>query len=190
MATGGSQNPISAALVNRMLFGAGAIYANWGVNKETLLGTTRGGAEWRWNPDVRQIEADGISGPTQGLKRVITQAYSLSVTFLELKEAALNWFLYGSNRTHDAQHIIHRPGSQVIDALYIANVALVAEASATTPGGDPYVLMLENALPDGEMVMNTEHNNEGLWQATFMAHYTMTDQSTPPFKLYQPKGSS
>ena len=88
---------------------AGAIYFNYGLANETLLGATRGGNEFNTNRVSKNIEADGIKGAVKGMKRITEVNPQITVNMLELSIDNLVKAIAGANQSDrisiDLEHI-------------------------------------------------------------------------------------
>jgi hypothetical protein len=68
----------------RVLVDAGAVYLDYGLSTQRLLGATRGGNEFNLNREIREVEVDGVKGPTKGLRRVTVVRPQLTCNLIEL----------------------------------------------------------------------------------------------------------
>jgi len=80
---------ITAKTPESIFIDAGAVYRNYGLVNEKLLGATRGGNEFNLNRVVKNIEADGLKGPVRGMKRVTEVGPQITANLLELTVANL-----------------------------------------------------------------------------------------------------
>lgn len=75
---------ISSSTPDNIMIDAGAVYLNYGLSNERLLGATRGGNAFNINRVVRNIEVDGIKGAVKGLKRVTEINPQITANLIEL----------------------------------------------------------------------------------------------------------
>jgi len=75
---------ISSNTPDRIVIDAGAVYLNYGLGNERLLGATRGGNEFNLNRVTKNIEADGLKGAVKGMKRVTEVNPQITANLLEL----------------------------------------------------------------------------------------------------------
>jgi len=75
---------ISSSTPDRIVIDAGAVYLNYGLANQRLLGATRGGNEFNLNRVTKNIEADGLKGAVKGMKRVTEVNPQITANLLEL----------------------------------------------------------------------------------------------------------
>ena len=80
----GLRTGLNESTPDRILIDAGAVYLNYGLTNERLLGATRGGNEFALNRVIRDIEVDGVMGSTKGLRRVTEVKPQLTCNLIEL----------------------------------------------------------------------------------------------------------
>ena len=79
-----------------LILDAGAVWLNYGVGGERLLGATTGGNSFLVEREVREIEVDGVKGKVKGLRRIITENATLTVNLKEMSSDNLVLALAGS----------------------------------------------------------------------------------------------
>jgi len=77
---------------------AGAVYLDYGLPSERLLGATRGGNEFNLNRVVKNIEADGLKGSVKGMKRVTEVNPQITANLIELTVENLIAAIAGANQ--------------------------------------------------------------------------------------------
>lgn len=189
---------ITADLPKNLIFDAGVLYKNFKSPSEPgeVLGATRGGSEFNLNAEIREIEADGVPGPVKGLKRVSRAEPSININLLALTMENLKMAIPGAKSStagegFDDYDVI--TSGQITDDSYFENLALVARTGA----GKPVIVIIENALADGDLSISFADNDEANPSITFAGHYdpaVLETQSDPidnmPFKIYYPKAST
>lgn len=157
-----------------------------------LIGATRGGSTWNYDPTWREIEVDNAPGPIKGSQRVTREVVTLSVN---LVEATVDNFLkmfptavQGDDvPTGDATHkaIVFEKGlcNAIEDGDYIEGLALIAKRKGD---GKKYVWWIKNALNVEGVEVNTEYQDETVFSVTFTAHFDPADLETRPFGIYVP----
>lgn len=93
------QSGISVNTPDRILVDAGAIYLNYGLPNERLLGATRGGNEFNLNRVTRNIEIDGLKGAVKGLKRITEVNPQITANLIELTVENIILAIAGANTT-------------------------------------------------------------------------------------------
>ena len=100
---------ISADTSDRIMIDAGAVYLNYGLGSQRLLGATRGGNEFNLNRTSKNIEIDGLKGAVKGLKRIIEVNPQITANLLELSVENLIAAIGGANQSDlgyiDLEHI-------------------------------------------------------------------------------------
>ena len=90
---------ISSNTPDRIIIDAGAVYLNYGLGSERLLGATRGGNEFNLNRTSRNIEIDGLKGAVKGLKRIVEVNPQITANLLELSVENLIAAIGGANQS-------------------------------------------------------------------------------------------
>lgn len=182
------QTGITATSPQRFLIDAGKLYANYGEVDEIELGATRGGNVFSIESDQKDMVMDGSLGRVKGATRIVTVNAMLTVNLLELTPEFLQLAFpgstiadYGSPVSHD---LLTR--AAVIDLTdYLTNVTIVAN---TTVGATKYaMLMIKNALGDGNLELTMTDKEEAVPSITFNAHFDPSDLDTEPWEIYWPK---
>lgn len=88
---------VTADTIRNIVIDAGAVYINYGIGGERLLGATEGGNVFRIEREVREIEVDGVKGKTMGLRRIITENASIIANMKEMSPENLVAALAGSD---------------------------------------------------------------------------------------------
>lgn len=100
---------ISADTPDRIIIDAGAVYLNYGLGSQRLLGATRGGNEFNLNRTSKNIEIDGLKGAVKGLKRIIEVNPQITANLLELSVDNLIAAIGGAKQSDlgyiDLEHI-------------------------------------------------------------------------------------
>lgn len=184
-----ARHGITSETVKRMLIDAGAVYVNYGESDERLLGATQGGNVFTVEREIKQVEIDGAIGPVKGARRVISEKAILTVNLLE--HSAENWKLILT--AADMSDVMDETGvnkiadeirtRQILDSDYVKNIALVGELSGTS---EPVVIILENALSEGEVELSMEHTGEAVPEVVFAAHWDPADMGKSPYAIRFP----
>jgi len=112
---------------DRIFVDAGAVYLNYGLPSERLLGATRGGNEFNLNREIRDIEVDGVRGSVKGLRRRVVCRPQITCNLIELSLDNLLKAIAGANSAEakktavvDAEYL--GVGSAEIDEYTVAKV--------------------------------------------------------------------
>jgi len=100
---------ITSSTPDRIIIDAGAVYLNYGLANQRLLGATRGGNEFNLNRVTKNIEADGLKGAVRGMKRVTEVNPQITANLLELSVENLIAAIAGAEQSDrasvDVEHI-------------------------------------------------------------------------------------
>ncbi len=111
---------ITGSTPDRIIIDAGAVYLNYGLAGERLLGATRGGNEFNLNRATKNIEADGLKGAVKGMKRVTEVNPQITANLLELSVENLVAAIAGAEQTDLGYvELEHQPSTAVAE-FYLA----------------------------------------------------------------------
>lgn len=178
---------IDSGTPDSLVFGAGAMYKEYGQSEEQLIGATRGGATFTVDREIREIEIDGTKGRTKNLERVISNTATLEVTYLELSKELLMDLLITGSAPGDGTHNKIRGDNSLTVSDYIDTLSLVTEVSGTS---DPAIFTLENAMVDGGFDFETADEDEGQLSVTYRSTYYADKLDTPPYHVKFPESVS
>jgi len=99
----GVKTGITAETPDRIFIDAGAVYLNYGLVNERLLGATRGGNEFNLNRVVKNIEVDGLKGAVKGMKRVTEVNPQITANLIELTVENLIAAIAGASQSDRAE---------------------------------------------------------------------------------------
>ena len=176
---------VTVETAKHMILDAGAVYLNYGELDERLFGATREGSEFVVEQTVREIEVDGLRGPTVGFRRVVEEHVRLTVNLLEMTPANVLVALVGSSEdlTDPALSVITR-SLLMSDIEYLTNIALVADYSGS---GEPVVIVIKNAIADGNFTLAASDRDETTSEIQFTGHFDPAgDLDASPFEIRFP----
>ena len=124
---------LNADTPDRIFVDAGAVYLNYGLSGQRLLGATRGGNEFNLNRVIRDIEVDGVKGSTKGLRRVTEVRPQITCNLIELSLDNLLKAIAGANSAEaKATEVVAAEyldlGTTAIDEFTTANKPIVAKS--------------------------------------------------------------
>lgn len=190
MAAPGTQG-IRTETVDYFIVDAGAVYLNYELPDERLLGATRGGSTFAIEQDVREIEMDGAPGPVKGARRVIEVRPRLTTNLLEVSRENLLMAIPGAESTPypNATAITHdsiRRSRNIINADYIENVALVGTVSGSD---EPIIILIYNGLNDENFELGSEDRGESVLEVQFTGHFDPANMEMEPFEIRYPRST-
>lgn len=194
-----AQTGVTAQTVNRLIRDAGIVFFNLDLaalettgldaakTGATLLGGTRGGNSFNPGRTFRQMEADGLLGPTKGFVRRETVAPVLTVNPIEITSGNVIKALAGSSGVDTAGTIDQFQkitGGEIANGSYIDNVALITyrdNAGTVEPG---VIFVVENALALEAPDFGTSEDDEMVLSLAFAAHFDPASPGVEPWRLY------
>lgn len=174
---------------NNLLLDAGAVYANYGLAGEMLIGATSGGSDFSVKTKMRQPKIDGIkSNFAKGMEIIADVETTLKVNFLEVTPAILQMALIGSiDAVSDANYNIITGKTVIASSDYLANIAWVGTLSGSTY---PVVIVLKNVLSLDGLQIKTEDQKDITLPVTFTAHIDPATPTILPYEIRYPKLST
>lgn len=148
----------------------GIVVFNLGVTGETILGPTRGGAEFTSTPSIRDIEYDGRHGKTKGLQVKDGEDVSLKINTLNCSQDVLKKAI--PNYSIDTNQILSQGDFGVIKSdSYIDSVSVITK----TLDGKYKILTMKNAMHEGAFGFKAVPKAENELNLEFIGHYNYTD---------------
>lgn len=188
-----SYSGFTEGTAQKLLLDAGAYFKNFIVGEDTfetavegdkLIGATSGGGTFSAVPEVKDIEIDGVWGPTVGLTRIISWDVNMMATIKEISAETAKLAL-GAAQVEDGPE-----GYKKITANndyrtedYIDNIVWIGRLSGS---GDPVIIEILNALSVEGINLTMADKDEATIPTTLTAHYKADDLDTPPFAIYYP----
>jgi len=172
----------------RIFLDAGAVYFNYGNANEILLGATRDGSTFELDRTLREMEVDGALGRMKGFTRREEVLPQLVVNMLELTVdnfiKAVAGAVYEENVEVDGRLYTVIKGGEILDTVYIENVALVGTLSGKQ---DPIIIILKNVIADNGFDLDTAHRDEAVPEVTFLAHFDPENPDEEPWEIRYPQ---
>lgn len=179
-----SPNGITAETYQRLATDAGAVYVDYGLPGETLIGATRGGNTFTIEDDIREMLADGAPGPIRGSQRRIRSVAKLTVNLLEITTANLKSQLPGSVSAVDSgTHDKITRSAQIAAGDYFDNVTLVV---AKNGDAETFALQLDRAIALNGLEWAANEDDETVIAMEFTAHFDPDALGTEPWSIYNP----
>jgi hypothetical protein len=180
---------LTSKTIERLILDAGALYRNLDPtepeeNWPDPIGATRGGSTFSVEMDLREIEVDGVRGPTMGLRRPIRHVATLQTTLMEVSEQLFTDLTLGTAAPVSGTDFIEVTPSNVLSLdSFVDNISLVADIMNTE---EPAILQILNTVPEGEWSLSMDDEDEGTIEVTFMSHYDFADPSDVPYRIWIP----
>ena len=169
------------------LLNQGAVYTNYGLANEALLGACNGGNEFDVAIKTYNVKVGNItSSNVKGLQFITDVAVSLKVNLLEVTTDTLHTSLQGSvvdtvsNPDYD---IITLPMSGT-GMTYLSNITLVSTLSGSNK---PVIIKLFNAQATGGIKVKVEDSKDNTIPVTFEAFTDPLNPKDSPFEIRYPK---
>lgn len=174
----------TASTPNHLLIDAGALYKNYGVVGEALIGATSGGNEFEIKTKTRSIKCDGIKSTAKGLTQITDVEVTLKTNMLEVTEDIIKMAVMGVVDTTGVDYDVITGKTTILDTDYLTNVALVGTLSGSAK---PVVIILKNALSDGNLKFKTEDNKDNVLPITFIGNIDPLTPTVLPYEIRFPK---
>mgnify|MGYP000889080546 FL=1 len=173
--------------LNHLLLDAGALYKNFALADQALIGATSGGNEFDAKAKIRQIKVDGVKAANaKGLEVIDDITTTLKCKFLEVTEEILKSALIADVDTATDNNYDILTGKTIIeDADYIKNIAWVGTISGNP--GKPIIIIIDNALCLDGLQLKAEDSKDNTLDVTFTGHADPTTPQALPYKIYYPK---
>lgn len=178
----------SPSTSKHLLLNAGAVYKNYGLPSEAIIGATTGGNEFDFKPKPRQIKVDGVKvANAKGLQVLDSIEITLKCNFLEATEEVLAMGLNADIEKDDPKNptgydrII--PRANIHDSDYIDNVALVTTISGS---GKPIIIILKNTLSLAGLQIKSEDSKDITLPVTFTASADPQHPQEIPCEIHYP----
>lgn len=182
-----SQNTVgyTSATPNNLLIDSGALYKNYGLATEALIGATAGGNELNIIVKTRDVKVDGIKGSAKGLRFITDTEVTLKTNMIEVTEDILKMALLGTtDTTSSADYDIITGKTYIADTDYIDNIALVGKLSGSQK---PVIIILKNVLNTDGLKFKTEDDKDNVLPITFSAFIDPTTPDVLPYEIRYPK---
>lgn len=181
----------------KLQINAGILAANFTpetgkISEEDMLGATNGGINFTDVPEYTDYGEDIDNAPknTKELKRIDSRKISMSGTFLTVDTARAKQLIGAADiNTGDDTKITPRDMLKDTDFSDIWLIADYSSDNTDTTGGYIAIHMM-NALSTGGFALQTGDKAKGQFAFTFMAHYSMADQTKVPYEMYIKAGSA
>lgn len=172
--------------MNHLLLDAGALYKNFGLPDQAIIGATSGGNEFDAKAKIRQIKVDGVKAANaKGLEVIDNITTTLKCKFLEITEEILKATLIADvDTTSDTNYDIITGKTIIEDSDYIKNIAWVGTLSGS---GKPVIIVIDNALCLDGLQLKAEDSKDNVLDVTFTAHADPTKPKDLPYHIYYPK---
>jgi hypothetical protein len=178
-----SNHGVTANTPDHLLLGPGELFYGYTSPESpgTSFGSTKGGSVWDLNRTLSDDRPDGAKGPVKGFRRVQEVIATLKVNLWELTAENLARMIAGASESTGEV-----TGGEGADESYIEKLALIAQ----TLDGRDAIIVLDNALPDGNLSLSLGDKEKPSPQVTFTAHFDPADLDTEPWSVYvEPAGS-
>jgi hypothetical protein len=183
--------PITVPTPKNILLGEGVVYFNYDnattppAGSNVLVGATRGGSVFTREQEIKSLEYDGKVSETKGMRRKISSNSRLVVNALEVVDAENITKFYAGLQVDstNVDYDVITAKKQIDDTDYIDNVAFVGE----TQTGEEVVIIVYNALGDGNLELALEAQDEVVAEVQFTGHSDVTDVAKEPWEIRYPK---
>lgn len=170
--------------ISKIQIDEGVVVLNLGEENETILGPTRGGAEFVATPSIRDIEFDGRKGKTVGMQVKDGEDVSLKINTLCCSQENLALAIPNSTPKSEDGNVIEQGDFGIIKAEnYLKNVAVITKML----DGTFKILVVKNAMHEGAFNFKTASKSENEHSLEFLGHYNALNSSE---KMWSVKDSA
>ena len=177
----------SSATPNNLLIDSGALYKNYGLENEALIGATSGGNEFTVNVKTRDVKVDGVKGLQKGLRFITDVEINLKTNMLEVTTDILKMALLGTVDGTGVDYDVITGKTSIESTDYLTNVALVGRISGSLL---PVIVILKNVLNTDGLKFKTEDDKDNVLPITFTAFSDPTTPTVLPYEIRYPKAGS
>lgn len=175
----------TSATPNNLLIDSGALYKNYGLENESLIGCTSGGNEFDITVKTRDVKADGVKGSAKGLKFITDVEVTLKTNMLEITEDILKTALLATVDTaSNSDYDVITGKTYIADSDYLENIALVGKLSGSQK---PVIIILKNALASEGLKFKTEDDKDNVLPVTFVGNINPETPDILPYEIRYPK---
>lgn len=170
--------------------GPGAIYFNYGLPNELLVGVTKGGNEFNDNAEFREREADADIAPVKGARDLVSLRPQLTVRSLKINAQNLTRYYAGMKASAPLSGKMSLRRTVDLSSSYIENVAWVGQNRL----GNNMAVLVKNALGDNALNISANKAEEIVSEIVFTAHvdpatFDPEDASTYPYEIIMEAGT-
>jgi hypothetical protein len=174
---------ITPETYQRLLYDSGAVYKDYGLPTEKLIGATRGGNTFVIEPENREMPVDGAPGPVKGSQRRLRSVAKLTVNLIEMTTEGILYNLPGAESAVSGGKDVITRDTQISSGDYLTNVTLVLEKAGTLA---LFGLKLKNCLALGNFEVGASEDDEPVNTIEFTAHFDPSDLGTEPWEIFNP----
>ncbi|SHH36113.1 hypothetical protein [Clostridium grantii] len=166
-------------MADKILLGSGAIYFDFGLATESLVGSTQGEGKFNRKVKYHDIERNGALGKEKGMSIKESVEITMSFGALNLIETNMTKFFAGlESKVVDTYTEITATEDLVLSD-YIDNVAFVG----TDKAGKEIIIMIENATGLGDLEMKFKDKEEIVADVELTATFDPLTPNCEPWKI-------
>lgn len=170
---------------DNLMIDAGAVYKNYGLANEALIGATSGGNTFTIKSVTRDVKVDGLHGVAKGLTRIVNTDVTLLCNFLELTTDILKMALMGVvDTTTNPGYDTVTGKTEILLTDYIDNITIVGKLSGTSA---PVVIIIKNALSSDGIKFNSKDSADNILPVTFTGYIDPLFPSILPYEIRYPQ---
>ena len=179
--------------VNIML-GAGTMYKDFTYNTEskkwsgTILGATSGGTKLTIQPEILNIDVDGVLVKAKGLTHKVGETAMLETNMIELSADYLKDTVIGKAGTSaDNRFDLIESNNRITDENYIEHLAYVGFKT----DGTPIIVVFDYAMCTTGLELEGTNKEAAVVPATYECYAPLSDGNTDtlPYHIYVGKAS-
>lgn len=162
---------------------SGALYKDYGLATEQLIGATKGGNKFIIDQNIQDIGYDGRGANVKGSKRILKIQPFIEANVIEVSIDFLQTALPASQVEALATQDQVTRALQLALSDYADNITVVGEMFGKTY---PIICMIKNALCISGFNMEMTDKSESVISLKFAGHYDPDDLDTDPWEIRHP----
>jgi hypothetical protein len=179
----GAYEPLTSEFPN-MIIDSGAVYKNYGLDDEILIGATRGGNKFGIDTKIEDLGYDGRGNNVQGAKRITSVQPYIEANVIEVSGDLIQMALPASAVSAGATHDTVIRTLQLALSDYCDNITIVGEVWGKNY---PVVCIVKNALCISDFELSNADKSEAVIALRFIGHFDPDDLDAEPWEIRYPR---
>lgn len=172
-----------AAEPSTIFLGAGAVYVDYGLVTERLLGATAGGSEFDFGRVIEPLEVDAGQGEVQGMHKKTEMIPMLTINLLELTNQSVQDIIPGAVSTDKTSYFEIIENLCMTDDDYETNIAFVGEDKECNLD---IIIIVKNAYVSNSPTLTWEKNTAVVPEVEYKGTFGRNALSVVPYEIRYP----
>lgn len=180
---------VTASTPSNIMLGAGTMYKDFVYSESThkwsgtILGATSGGTKLTIEPEILDIEVDGVLVKAKGLTHKVGETARIETNLIELSANYFKDTIIGKVGTSaDTRFDLIESNNRITDDNYIENLAYVGFKT----DGTPIIVLFDYAMCTTGLELEGKNKESAVVPATFDCYAPLEDGQTDtlPYHIY------